>query len=346
MDTDPASRTARYLAAVDRAMLAELGQWDWGPMPALRRIVESQISRSGKRLRPLLTMAIADLHGGPWEDVVTPAASVELYHIASLVLDDVQDNSEVRRGKRAVHTTASTSTAINVAAVTRSLSYHPIHRDARLTSLQKLRLHRELDVAATHLVLGQSIDIGWSDGWYAAPGDFPYASMVRWKTGSLYGCAAAMAAVTCGAHDVDTARDLGVSFGSLFQGVDDYLDVFGDETALRRPRFEDFRGGKLSGPLISLLDSLAAAGRSGEVALINSRLADGDASTVPWLLDLMGRYAVGDAVRSDLSRQARHLRRRFADEFPDGRTASVERLIDVVMAQVDLGRRAAPTVRG
>jgi geranylgeranyl pyrophosphate synthase len=342
MNADRCDRTSRYLATIEQAMLAELDQWHWDLVPVLRHIVETQIRRGGKRMRPLLALAFAELYGGDSDDVVVAATSVELYHLASLVLDDVQDNSALRGGKPAVHTTATTSTAINVAAVTRSLSYHPIHRSDRLTSDKKLRLHRELDFAATQLVLGQSIDIGWNGGWYAVPGDFPYRDMVRWKTGSLYGCATAMAAVACGADDdIDAAREFGVSFGSLFQGVNDYLDAFGDDQALRRPRFEDFRGGKLTGPLICLLDALGAAGRTGDAELVTRRLAERTANGRDWLLDLMDRYAVAEAVRADLSRQAVELCRLLPDNPPRGRTAAVADLIDTVLAPAGVGWRTA-----
>lgn len=342
MSIDSDDRTSRYLAAVEQAMLAELDQWRWDSIPRLRHIVETQIRGGGKRMRPLLALAFTDLYGGNSDDVVVPAAGVELYHLASLVLDDVQDDSAVRRGKPALHITTTTSTAINVAAVTCRLSYHPIHRSDRLTPDRKLRLHRELDVAATLLVLGQSIDISWNDGGYAAPGDFPYRDMVRWKTGSLYGCAAAMAAVTCGADAaVDAAREFGVSFGSLFQGVDDYLDTFGDDQVLRRPRFEDFRGGKLTAPLLCLLDALSVAGRTGDAELVTRRLAERTATGRDWLLGLLDRYAVADTVRADLSRQAAQLCQLLPDDAPRGRTAAVVDLIDTVMARAGIEWHAA-----
>jgi geranylgeranyl pyrophosphate synthase len=340
MQTDIRSeRTMRFLDAIDETMLAELDRWDWGPVPVLRRIVASQLARRGKRLRPLLARAVTEAHGGDWQDVVAPATSVELYHLASLVLDDVQDNSEVRRGDPAVHTTAATSTAINVAAVTRSLSYHPIHRSERLTALQKLALHQELDTAATCLVLGQSVDIGWSDGWYAEPADFPYPAMVRWKTGALFGCASAMAAIIGGSAHTDAAREFGVAFGALYQGVDDYLDAFGDDRVLGRPRFEDFRGGKLNGPMLRLLDSLTAAGDSDLINRIQDRLGERGAASWDWLLDLMDRHGIAGAVRDVLSRQAADLYEGLAAMFPDGHTTAVADLIDVVMRRAGIASR-------
>ncbi|NES28115.1 polyprenyl synthetase family protein [Micromonospora terminaliae] len=324
-----------FLDAVEQMMLAELDRWDWGPVPELRRMVASQLTRGGKRLRPLLAWTVAEAYGRSWQDIVAPATSVELYHLASLVLDDVQDNSDVRRGRPALHTTAATSTAINVAAVTRSLSYHLIHRCDGPTPQQKLALHRELDTAATCLVMGQSIDIGWGAGWYGQPADFPYLSMVRWKTGSLFGCAAAMGAVIAGAPDTDTVRDFGLAFGSFYQGVDDYLDTFGDETVLGRPRLEDFRGGKLNAPLLRLLDVLTTAGDGETVKSIRDGLGDRDASW-EWLLDLMHRHGIADALRRDLAQEATHLAAEHAANMPTGRSAGMARLIDTVMRRAGI----------
>ena len=98
------------------------------------------------------------------------------------------------RNGRVWRSVADTSTAINVAAFLRSSLYHAIHRSAVLSGDEKLVMRRQLDDAATRLVLGQSLDIGRHDGWFDAGRDFPYQRMVSWKTGSLFGCAAAMAA--------------------------------------------------------------------------------------------------------------------------------------------------------
>jgi geranylgeranyl pyrophosphate synthase len=319
-------RYAEFLDAVGQVMLAELQHWAWPELGPLRRIVEGQVRQVGKRLRPVTALRFAELHGGEPHRVVAAAASVEFYHLAALVLDDVQDNSTVRRGVSAVHTASSVSTAINVAATIRSLSYHPIHRDHDLDTAAKQALHRELDEAATRLVLGQSIDIGWHEGWYGSYLDFPYERMLRAKTGSLFGCAAAMGARIGGApeSEVDAARRQGTALGALYQYVDDYLDVFGGNGVLRRPAYEDFRAGKMSGPVVHLLQALHAAGREPETASVLGRLADrSPAEGWEWLLSLLREHEVEAAMKRELAERAGALA-----------ATGIDDLVDLIMASV------------
>ena len=295
-------RYSAHLRLLEEVMRAELAWWPWDAVGRLGSIVDGQIRNGGKRLRPLTALLFAELHGGEPGRVAAPAAGVEFYHLAALVLDDVQDNSAVRRGNPSVPATSGISTAINVAATIRSLSYHPIHRSNLLDPDEKLSLHRELDEAATRIVLGQSIDIGWNEGWYKSHFDFPYERMLEWKTGSLFGCAAAMGALTAGATaaEVDSARRNGTNLGVLFQLIDDYLDVFG--RALTRPAFEDFRGAKMSGPVIYLLRALHAAGREDEAESVSRRLAGANdrSGDWGWLLSLLAQMSIEQKIIDDL----------------------------------------------
>jgi geranylgeranyl pyrophosphate synthase len=221
---------AEHFDEVGRCALDELAQWPWHAVPPLRDLIHQQLTTPGKRLRAHLALSTVEALGGDPRRVYAPAASAELYHLAALILDDIEDNSAFRRGAPAVHTTTATSTAINVAATIRSLAYHPVHRSPYLSTEEKYEIHRRLDGAATHLVLGQSIDIGWHNGWYASPAEFPYREMVRWKTGVLFGYSAWCGAYVSGA-DADTcqaAERFGTAAGALYQMVDDHADGFAE----------------------------------------------------------------------------------------------------------------------
>jgi geranylgeranyl pyrophosphate synthase len=334
---DLASRYAALLADIESLMLAELGHWPMAHLPELASIVESQIRHSGKRLRPMLALIVADGAGGELADVVAPAAAVEFYHVASLVLDDVQDNTRVRRGRPAVHVTAGIGTAINVAATVRSLSYHPIHRSGRHEPERKWRLHRELDSAATRLVLGQAVDIGWHAGWYKTFDDFPYEQMLRDKTGALFGCAAAMGAVSAGADDpaVASARAFGQEVGVLYHLVDDFADTFGRSSSPGRPRLDDLRAGKMSGPARQLLTALRASGRDPEARRVAAGLANDHGpppEDVAWLLDLMAELAVEATLRRDIEARADHLR--GSDLGTGLRGPGFDALLDSILARM------------
>lgn len=333
------SSFATPMRDIDALMLNELSAWPWGNLAAMRRLVAAQIGRPGKRLRPLLGLAVcASLNGRP-DVALAPLGAVELYHQASLVLDDVQDNSEVRRGVASVRTSASTSTAINVAALTRSLSYHLIHRSPLATAAEKLRMHRELDEAATRLVMGQSIDIGWHEGWYAADA-YPYDQMVGWKTGALFGCAAAMGAIAASADEtvIGRAREFGVQLGELYQVVDDFLDAFGSDELLGRPAREDLREGKMSAPVVLLLRSLAAAGRAADAEQVAEQLRARHPDVARDLVDLLESTGVAEQLRAEVVGRAEGLRR-AALAIADAESGHLVGLVDLVTARVSLSDR-------
>ena len=331
-------RNTLYVARVDQLMLAELERWRHDGVERFWCIANTQVKRRGKQLRPLLSLAVADLLDGDHELIAWSAASVELYHLAALVLDDVQDNSEFRRGFPTVQATYTASTAVNAALFIRSLSYNLIDRHPSQDPSMKLALHHELATAATRLVLGQSIDIGWHEKWYESYRDFPYMQMIEGKTGALFGCAAAMAACAANADAarIDNARDYGVSFGVLYQLINDYLDAFGDPVALGRPAHEDFREGKMTSPLICLLSALDQAGRQGEVKQVLSALCDrvSDAGDWDWILEMMYEHGVQGRLRDDLYRRAADLDRpSFGSD--DGRAEDgLRHLVASIMAAV------------
>lgn len=334
---DLQGKYAEYLAKMDDLMLDELARWRAGEIDRLWAVAHAQVKRHGKQLRPLLALAIADLLGGELDRAVAPAASVEFYHTAALILDDVQDNAETRRGEPTVSVTTTPSTAINIALFVRSLSYHVISRCPNADAIGKLNLYRELDNAASHLIIGQSIDVGWHEGWYQSYLDLPYMRMIAGKSGSLFGCAAAMGACTAGADRevVGTAREYGTSFGVLYQMVDDYLDVFGDGTALRRPPYEDFREGKMTLPVIRLLSAIEKAGGKESIAFVLRRIADDrsrGAADWEWLLALMREFAVAEQLRQELALRASELARPPCPPAGGGSAESLGRLVSLIVA--------------
>lgn len=327
---------APHLAELDQIMLEELTRWRSREIERFWSLTHTQLQRHGKQLRPVLSLMMTDHLGGDLRAVVPAAASVEFYHAASLVLDDVQDHSEIRHGEPTISARVGASTAVNVALFVRSLSYHMINRCAEQDSADRLRIHQELDHAATHLILGQSIDIGWHENWYRSYRDFPYLRMIEGKSGALFGCAAAVGACASKAYPevISAARDYGTAFGVLYQMVDDYLDVFGDESVLRRPRFDDFREGKITAPVISLLSALRDQGREKDVDLVLARLADRHpaASDWEWLLRLMREQNVADMLRKQISERAAHLAEPVIGPGRRGDAGNFAQLIELITA--------------
>lgn len=302
---------APYLAETGKVMLSEVEHLNWEFAPQMKDLVLGYLTRTGKRLRPLMLFIFNDLFSGNIARTCCAAASIETYHTATLIYDDIQDNSEFRRGLPCAHITASTSMAMNQAGVIRSLMYHMLYRCHKLSAEEKLAVHQHIDKATTLVSLGQSIDIGWHEGWYTTYRDFPYAAMIAQKTAALFGCAAAIGAYLARAtqREIDVAEQMGTEIGSLFQTVDDYLDVFGDPVLMGRPLNDDLREGKITAPVLCLFNELAERGDLATIEKIIFELDQRDKTRTDWewVSDLMLCYKVDQILLTQFTGRVHHI---------------------------------------
>ncbi len=197
----------------------------------------------GKRLRPFLVIAAADMFGAPRERSIRAGAAVEMIHCYSLIHDDLpaMDNSDLRRGRPSVHKAFDVATAILAgdALLTQAfeiLAEPETHPDAAI----RCRLALELARASGRqgMVGGQMIDI------YAEQKSFDLEGieeLQRLKTGAIIRYSAIAGGIVGGATDaeVDALRLYAEDLGLAFQIVDDLLDAFGDAAALGKPVGQD-----------------------------------------------------------------------------------------------------------
>jgi geranylgeranyl pyrophosphate synthase len=310
---------SRHIFELERIMEGELDNWPWQQLPRMLTLLSTQLHRSGKHLRPLLMFSVVEFLGGEFSRAYPAAAGVELFHTASLILDDIQDNSDFRRGTRTVHATTSCSTAINLAGIIRSLSYQPLHRCEYLEPAEKEQVHRRLNTALTHLFMGQTIDIGWREGWYRSIDEFPYEQMISWKTAALFRCAAGLAALVSGASaaTITAAEHFGDRVGIFYQMLNDYLDVFGSDEARSRPESEDLREGKPSWPVLALYRELMSRGGDRDASRLASWLTEPGARSAGhgWILALMRELDLGKSLGTDLLDRAAELAREVGGPF-------------------------------
>jgi octaprenyl-diphosphate synthase len=302
---------SRHIFELERMMEDELGNWPWQQLPRMQTLLSTQLRRNGKHLRPLLMFSVVEFLGGEFNRAYPAAAGVELFHKASLVLDDIQDNSEFRHGARTVHATASYSTAINLAGIIRSLAYQPLHRCECLEPWEKEHVHRRLNTTVAYLCIGQSIDIGWREGWYRTVDEFPYQQMICWKTAALFSCAAGLAAFVSGVDTatIAAAEQFGDRVGVFYQLLNDYLDVFGRDEARSRPESEDLREGKPSWPVLALHRELVSQGEDDDASRLVNWLTEPDARSAGhgWILTLMHEHDLDNALRANLLARAAEL---------------------------------------
>lgn len=183
------------------------------------------LSLGGKRLRPVFTLAAADLFGGNLDEVINAALAVEIFHNFSLLHDDLMDRSDMRRGFPTVHKKWNDNTAILSGDALVIESYKYIAKVPHKVLPEVLEL---FSTTAMEICKGQQYDMDFEERLDVTEDE--YLEMIRLKTGVLLACALKLGALIAGASekDADLLYDFGINTGLAFQLKDDLLDVYGN----------------------------------------------------------------------------------------------------------------------
>ena len=217
------------------------------------------LDRGGKRWRPSLFLLICEVLGKNPEDFVDFAIIPEVIHNGTLIVDDIEDASEYRRGKPCTYKLYGLDIAINAGNAMYYLPLLPLVENRDRVSPQKLCKVYEVYVQEMiNLSLGQAMDIAWHRGLADADeiDEKNYLQMCAYKTGTLARMAAKIAAVLSGSSGelVDKIGHFAESIGVAFQIQDDVLDLSSKEFAEKKGgRGLDITEGKRSLPVIHTL---------------------------------------------------------------------------------------------
>jgi geranylgeranyl diphosphate synthase, type I len=206
---------------------------------------------TGKRIRPLMVLLCAAASGGDWQAALPAAASVELVHNFSLVHDDIQDNSDKRRGRPTLWTKWGMPQAINTGDGLFVLSNLAVSDLAEnYLADTALRAARALHETCLDLTRGQYMDISYEDRLDLDEDD--YWPMITGKTAALLAGCCQMGAILGGAAPASEAayRDFGLALGLAFQVQDDILGIWGDEAVTGKSAASDLLEGKKSLPVL------------------------------------------------------------------------------------------------
>jgi len=209
---------------------------------------------TGKRIRPLMVLLCAAASGldpTAWEKALPAAAAVELVHNFSLVHDDIQDNSEKRRGRPTLWTKWGIPQAINAGDGLFVLSNLAVSDLAeRYPAETALRAARVLHETCLDLTRGQYMDISYEERLDLNEAD--YWPMISGKTAALLAGCCQMGAILGGARgSLEKAyHDFGLSLGLAFQVQDDILGIWGDEAQTGKSAASDLLEGKKSLPVL------------------------------------------------------------------------------------------------
>ncbi|MEM2242410.1 MAG: polyprenyl synthetase family protein [Candidatus Bathyarchaeia archaeon] len=208
------------------------------------------LDRGGKRWRPTLFLLICEALGKNPEDYLDYSIIPEVIHNGTLMIDDIEDSSEYRRGKPCTYKIYGLDIAINAGNAMYYLPLLPLMENREKIGAEKLAKIYEIYVQEMiNLSLGQAMDIAWHRGLANADqiSEEDYLQMCAYKTGTLARMAAKIAAVLADADD-ELVEKLGLfaeSIGVAFQIQDDVLDLTGEEFAEKKGgRGQDITEGK------------------------------------------------------------------------------------------------------
>ncbi|MBL8573204.1 MAG: polyprenyl synthetase family protein [Hyphomicrobiaceae bacterium] len=238
---DPLLRlTASDMESVNQMILRMAGS----DVKLIPEISKHLINSGGKRLRPMLTLAAARMCGYAGEGHVKLAASVEFMHTATLLHDDVVDESDMRRGKPAARMLWGNQASVLVGDFLLGQAFRTMVDVGSLPALGVLS-----DAAAV-IAEGEVMQLAAAKNM--ATTEDEYLAVIKAKTAALFSAAAEVGPIIAGlgAEDRAAFRSYGLNLGFAFQLVDDALDYGGSSAKLGKNVGDDFREGKLTLPVL------------------------------------------------------------------------------------------------
>ncbi len=214
------------------------------PVALIPQLAGHIVAAGGKRLRPVLTLASAKLAGHTGQRHIKLAACVEFIHTATLLHDDVVDESDLRRGQASANALFGNKPSVLVGDFLFSRSFELMVEDGSLAVLGILS--RASSVIAEGEVL-QLITANDTE-----TGEAAYLDVIRSKTAALFAAACRIGAVVTDrpAQDEDALESYGMNLGIAFQLIDDVLDYSAKQAVLGKTVGDDFREGKITLPTI------------------------------------------------------------------------------------------------
>src|SRR6187399_3020920 len=287
-------------------------------IPTMGKYVQSS---GGKRIRPAVLLMAARMGGYSGDRAVLNASVVEFIHTATLVHDDIIDGADTRRGRLAVHSRWGSDITVLLG------DYLYIRSMAMALTQDSLDVVRLLCDCTLRMIEGELYQL--TKAGDANITEDEHFEIIRRKTAFLFAGCAEIGGLLGESTPAQRAalREYGFDLGIAFQIVDDVLDYMAEESALGKPIGGDLREGKVTLPIILLLQ------RGGPAAaeLIHGVMADGQVTPEHWraIKDLLARHG---AVESAFERAVLHATK-AKDSLAAGFAASPER--DGLMALAD-----------
>jgi geranylgeranyl diphosphate synthase type I len=264
------------------------------------RGLETEYADPGKLLRPIMTLLSAQIVGGEVRHALPLAAGIQLLHDFSLIHDDIQDNSDLRRGRETLWSIWGMAQGINAGDGMFILAHMAIQRmqDVGVPAERVLEVLRRFDRAILQICEGQHLDMKFEGD--CSISQSAYVAMVTRKTAVLVASCGELGAIAGGASDADAQAlaAFGLHLGIAFQMQDDILGIWGDPVVTGKPLAADLTRRKLSLPVIHALAHESADGVLHQ--LYNTPV--GDDQLIDAAIDVMNQSGAEQAVTALVDR--------------------------------------------
>ncbi len=297
--SDPLNLALSQVDAVIRLRLAS-------QVALIDQIGSYIVNAGGKRIRPRLVLLFSEALGFEGPERFELAAVVEFIHTATLLHDDVVDESALRRGRATANALFGNAASVLVGDFLYSRAFQ------MMVSVNRMRVLDVLADATNVIAEGEVLQLmNMNDPDLTVEA---YLQVIRFKTAKLFEASARLGAVLAGASSPieEACADYGRSLGTAFQLVDDLLDYEGNTEELGKNIGDDLREGK---PTLPLLLAMASATPM-ERKLMRQAIEQGEVQRLPEVLDIVRRTGALDATRAAAQQQA-DLARAALDALPE-----------------------------
>jgi geranylgeranyl diphosphate synthase type II len=304
------------------------------PQDYLYGLLGDYPSRGGKMMRSSLCLATARVFGAEPEDALASAVAIEMLHNAFLIHDDIQDESDERRGRPTLHKVHGVPLALNAGESLSLLSLRPLRDNfARLGSRLTLRIFEETERMAWESAEGQALELGWRRDNVIDVSEADYLLMVMKKTcwlATIHPCRIGALIGSRDAVDLDQLIRFGFFLGAAFQIQDDLLNLTGG-AGYGKELNGDLLEGKRTLMTCHLFERLGSLERARLRRLFGQPRNERDPAEVAWVrkrMDEHGSLSHAESVARGLAGAALHEFAGIFGELPESRDkAFIHRLV-------------------
>ncbi|SDX94079.1 octaprenyl-diphosphate synthase [Collimonas sp. OK242] len=263
-------------------------------VPLVNQIAEYIISAGGKRLRPVLVLLMAQAYGYGGDKHHELAAVIEFIHTATLLHDDVVDESSLRRGRQTANALFGNAASVLVGDFLYSRAFQ------MMVAVDNARVMQIVADATNVIAEGEVLQL--LNMHNPDVSEENYLQVIRSKTAKLFEAAAQLGVLIAGAGDdvIEAAGEYGRSLGTAFQLIDDVLDYSGNASDIGKNVGDDLREGKPTLPLIYLMEH----GTPEQQALVRSCIENGDEQHFDEILAAITSSGALDYTRHEAEKAA------------------------------------------